>query len=128
MLKHSIFEDILEESKPLHQVSLNIDIVQDSVETLVRYLQPTELIECLMSKGALTVEEYNMLLQEHQNQESFLKILTQVISTQTKLNSLFALVIECGPNYHYVGSTFTDCIEQKHFQADRVLGCRQWIG
>ena len=118
--RHLIFmrkiqiEEISEELQPFgdHQEFSDTDIPQDKTQTLVKNLKPEKLIECLMSNGALTVEEYNMLLQEHQNQESFLKILTQLINTKSKFNSLLAMVIEFDPNFHCVGSTLTDFVKQ----------------
>ena len=110
---------ISEELQPLrdqdHQGYLDTNVTQDKTQTLVKHLKPEKLIECLMSKGVLTVltvEEYNMLLQEHQNQESFLKILAQLINTKTKFNSLLAMVIECDQNFHYISSTFAHCIDK----------------
>ena len=60
-----------------------------------------------------SVEEYNELLQEHQNQEKLIEIVTRIaINEKTKSNSLLAMVIECDPNFHCVSSKVADLIEQ----------------
>ena len=117
---HSFSNKILlgghpEEIQPLHDMgSLDSDIIRNQVQILMRYLQPEDFIGRLMSRGVSTVEveEYNMLLQEQQNQEKLIKFLTRIVNTKSKSNSLLAMVIECDPNFHCVSSEVADFIGQ----------------
>ena len=60
--------------------SLDYGVIRDQVRMLVKHLQPEQFIDRLMSNGVLSVEEYNMLLQEHQNQEKLIEIVTRIVN------------------------------------------------
>ena len=102
-----------EELQPLHYMRLlNGDVIRDQVQMLMEYLQPEEFIGRLASNGILSVVEKKMLLREQRNIEKFVKIVSSIVNTKTKSNSLLAMVIECEPNFHYVSSKVADFIEQ----------------
>ena len=102
-----------EELQPLHGMRSSDNRFHSRSSTNIDELFTTWTV-CWSSdaSGVLSVEEYNMLRQEHQNQEWLIEIVTSIVIKKSKFNSLFAMVIECDPNFHCVSSKVADFIEQ----------------
>ena len=84
----------------------NKERIEEDVRKLVERLNPDKsLFDRLMSKGVLSVEEYNALIEVDQDKENLLKILSRIINTRRTFNSFLAVLIESDQYFRVIDAT-----------------------
>ena len=81
----------------VHQVEdiSNKGWIREDVRKLVERLKPNKLLfDRLKPIGVLSVKDHKTLIEENQDRENLLKILTRNINTRRTFNSFLAVVIE----------------------------------
>ena len=101
--------------------------IEEDVRKLVERLNPDKpLFDRLMSKGVLSVEEYNALIEVNQDKENLLKILSRVINTRRTFNSFLAVLIESDQYFRVIDATGTKYI-RRYIIHSRIRSIRSLV-